>query len=495
MVVVSVDDVSLARRSVKSISCESLPIHAFASPSALVNCLLCLQLWLYRSEGSQKMSVSSVSKGNRLENALYNYFTSQRERGEDIYDFCRPDRCNIRHKAKYYCKDREGDVEFDIVIEIYRRGGKKPSCYYVFECKNYASGVSEDWVREFSDKLTSAFGHSAKGVIVVASRLQSGAMKVAENRKIGVAKFDEAGIEVIAERKNWMVEHAFVKRQLLEEKQCIKSLKFSAYIDGKFLSGLINLLETLQEEEADRSNFDRRATRIPFVPIKAIRSNVEQLLHSVGYRQGHVNLFEICKEISVSVNTIEYSAIDAELTPVLGEANFIERKILIRAHNHPFRERFTLAHEIGHFRLGHGTYLLSDTVIEHDLLVMSDSPGDFDYARMEVQANLFASELLLPEFAFKLATSAARKMKGIRDRGFGYIFVDDQPVNYVPYNEIICYLSELFLASKEAVEIRLKSLGLVTDQRTFGVGAEANRHASNLIENFFTLGHVTKINQ
>ncbi|TCP80792.1 restriction endonuclease [Rhizobium sp. PP-CC-2G-626] len=417
--------------------------------------------------------MSSVSKGDRLENALYEYLVGQRERGEDVYDFCRPDRCQIRRKAKYYCKEREAYVEFDVVIEIYRNGGDEPTFHYVFECKNYAAGVPEHRVREFSHKLESVFGHSAKGVVVVASRLQSGARKVAENSKMGIAKFDDSGIEVIAERKSWSVERGFVKRQFVDDGTSAKSLKFSACVDGSFLSSLIDLLEAAQEGATGRGIAIKQSAAIPYISTEAIRSEVGQLLEAIGYRSGHVNLSDVCRVSSLSVTTIEQDSRDADGTPVLGRAKFDERRIEILAHGHPFRDRFTLAHEIGHFRLGHGRYLLSETVIEQDLLRVSGSNKDFDYSRMEVQANLFASELLLPELAFRHATSIARAAKEIRDRSFGYIFVDDQPVNYVPYNKLVWYLSQLFLTSEEAVEIRLKSLGLVTDERRRGSRQEA----------------------
>jgi Zn-dependent peptidase ImmA (M78 family) len=57
--------------------------------------------------------------------------------------------------------------------------------------------------------------------------------------------------------------------------------------------------------------------------------------------------------------------------------------ILVNSSMHPVRARFTLAHEFGHCRLGHGAVI--DRVID---------PSSRD--RREVEANQFAAELLLP---------------------------------------------------------------------------------------------------
>jgi Zn-dependent peptidase ImmA (M78 family) len=84
---------------------------------------------------------------------------------------------------------------------------------------------------------------------------------------------------------------------------------------------------------------------------------------------------------------------------------------------------------------------------------------------MERQANRFASHLLLPSFSFATKVSELRDTFGIKDRGHGYIFVDDQPCNYSPYNDFLSELSLHFETSKQAIEIRLNQMGLLNDRR------------------------------
>ncbi len=70
---------------------------------------------------------------------------------------------------------------------------------------------------------------------------------------------------------------------------------------------------------------------------------------------------------------------------------------MIYPHENINRERFTLSHEIGHFYLEHGKYICNETVVEQDLFVDYETKSIFNYDRLEYQANVFASALLLPK--------------------------------------------------------------------------------------------------
>jgi hypothetical protein len=62
--------------------------------------------------------------------------------------------------------------------------------------------------------------------------------------------------------------------------------------------------------------------------------------------------------------------------------------VFIQAENYPTRQRFTIAHELGHHCLGHGTIVESYKDVGRE----TDIPD-------EQQANYFASALLMPEAA------------------------------------------------------------------------------------------------
>ncbi|MDB4559003.1 ImmA/IrrE family metallo-endopeptidase, partial [Amylibacter sp.] len=83
----------------------------------------------------------------------------------------------------------------------------------------------------------------------------------------------------------------------------------------------------------------------------------------------------------------------------------------------------------------------------------------------ESQANKFSSEFLLPAEMFAKQLAVRRSRLGIQDRGHGYLFVDDQSCNYLPYNQLLSDISDYFKVSKQVIEIRLRNYGLLNDQR------------------------------
>ncbi|KQV29392.1 hypothetical protein ASC96_12075 [Rhizobium sp. Root1204] len=128
--------------------------------------------------------MGSVDKGNKLEDAFYEYLLYQKKLGHLLFGVYPPENCKVFKKKSYYCKEREADVEFDVVIELYAQGRREPHLHVIFECKNHSGNVSETHVNDFSSKIGRMFPHAVKGILVVSSRLQSGADKVARNRKM-----------------------------------------------------------------------------------------------------------------------------------------------------------------------------------------------------------------------------------------------------------------------------------------------------------------------
>ncbi|MCY1741456.1 ImmA/IrrE family metallo-endopeptidase [Ensifer sp. SL37] len=430
--------------------------------------------------------MNTTAKGNKLEDALFDYLIEQQERGGRVYGLYPSELCRIRKKPKYDCPQRKKPVEFDVVIEVYREGAETPHSHVVFECKNYKSGIPESRVTDFSDKMGRIFGHSVKGILVVSSRLQSGAENIARSRSMGIVKFSESGADVVAERRHrYSVESAFVKSQIFEEGHRVKSLKFSAYFDGKFFNSMGQLLEYFEQDPAEKSSGGSDRVSVPYMSTEDIRAFATEILEGIGYKEGAVDLRKVCEAMSLDLKSSRTTVFDEDGTLILGSANFDRHSIEINEHHNDFRERFTIGHEIGHFCLGHGTYLRSETVIERDLLVDVETAERFDFTRLELQANLFASEIILPDRVFRLAAEVGCRRLKMRDIGFGYVYVDDKPWNYQPYNELLTDLSQYFRVSKQATEIRLKKLGIVNDQRRYG-NASSTKLIGEIFANFQT---------
>lgn len=412
--------------------------------------------------------MNTVEKGDSLEQQLYEFLLEQKRRDDWVYQVYPAKLCKISKKKKYHCRERNGDVEFDVVLEIFREEGTAPHNTVVFECKNHKASVHEREITDFSHKLGRIFGHAAKGVFVSASRLQSGAANVAKSRGIGIVKFDVNGMEIIADRTvRPGTRSSLLNAQVFEGARRTVSLKFSAYDNGKYFSSLPQLLTSFDKnpEPEKEEQYEASSGIVPYVSESSIEKLANIVLSNIDYHGGKVDLGLACRNHNLTVVHSDKFTFDNDGNAILGSMKFDEMALLINKHNNQYRERFTIAHELGHFVLGHGDYLRSDTVLEKNLLIADDSSEELNYERLEYQANIFASLLLLPRAEFMIELELQRKRLNYIDKGFGYIFVDDQPCNYALYNEFISALSDHFSVSKQAVDIRVKQTGLVNDQR------------------------------
>jgi Zn-dependent peptidase ImmA (M78 family) len=85
---------------------------------------------------------------------------------------------------------------------------------------------------------------------------------------------------------------------------------------------------------------------------------------------------------------------------------------------------------------------------------------------MEFQANLFAACLLMPRTNFVNDFHQLLQVFGISNKGFGALYVDNQPCNLQNYEKVIRELMALYGVSRAAATIRLESLSLLRDERT-----------------------------
>jgi Zn-dependent peptidase ImmA (M78 family) len=132
------------------------------------------------------------------------------------------------------------------------------------------------------------------------------------------------------------------------------------------------------------------------------------------------------------------------------------------------RFRFTLAHELAHYFLNHGEFMVTETFNPDHYLWLSKKEGNMSAInRLEFQANIFSSCLLMPKESFKSVFFRILDNQNTRTRkGGAPLYVDDQPCNIATLQSILDTLSETFGVSKQAAEIRLKNLRLLQDSRT-----------------------------
>jgi Zn-dependent peptidase ImmA (M78 family) len=109
------------------------------------------------------------------------------------------------------------------------------------------------------------------------------------------------------------------------------------------------------------------------------------------------------------------------------------------------RQRFTIAHEIGHFILHEGEQLYLDRNFKVNFRDSVSSQGS---KTVEIEANAFAASLLMPE-------ELVREIYETTISGGVDPFSDDD------HSEEVALIAKLFNVSQTAMLIRLGKLGLV----------------------------------
>ncbi|MCD4651543.1 MAG: ImmA/IrrE family metallo-endopeptidase [Candidatus Cloacimonetes bacterium] len=135
---------------------------------------------------------------------------------------------------------------------------------------------------------------------------------------------------------------------------------------------------------------------------------------------------------------------------ISGECGFRNNRFFIAVnHQEPdYRQRFTLAHELGHIVLhlwqktGKGSVLITDS--KKTMFRSSDWDGK------EYEANAFAAKLLMPK------DEVLKQIQKIVDERDSYKFRDDQI-----RQELVNPLAVYFLVSPSAIEFRLKNLKIL----------------------------------
>ncbi len=164
----------------------------------------------------------------------------------------------------------------------------------------------------------------------------------------------------------------------------------------------------------------------------------EKVLKNHRVRRAPVNVARIAGDYASMVRRPLEDDISGALIP-LGED---EWGILVNSQHHPNRQRFTLAHELGHLLL-HG-YRTPNADKQFRLRDARSSEGS---VLEEIQANQFAAELLMPR---------AMIMKAIDRHGFQHSPASES--EEAQFEELVAKLARDFRVSRQAMTVRLSSL-------------------------------------
>ncbi len=172
------------------------------------------------------------------------------------------------------------------------------------------------------------------------------------------------------------------------------------------------------------------------MPANAISPEkcAQDLLTRLGFNTAPIPVERIAKALGI---VLKFSPLDDELSGMI----FIKDDIPIvgvNALHHPSRQRFTVAHEIGHLEL-HRSHLTGEVHVDRKFPVMKrDATTALGTDRREIEANRFASHLLVPTRLLK------EKMQGM-----DFDIDDEKPIEE---------LAKKFRVSSQVIKYRIMNI-------------------------------------
>jgi Zn-dependent peptidase ImmA (M78 family) len=170
---------------------------------------------------------------------------------------------------------------------------------------------------------------------------------------------------------------------------------------------------------------------VPFLSPRQVESKANEVLRRHNLTTVPIDPLLLARREGIRVNNATFA--DSNVVGMIVKRGN-DVSVLVNRDDPPYRKRFTIAHELGH----HFLHLSSDgEIIDREANLFRRQPGEdrtmSPERRREIQANLFAASLLMPE---------------------------DDVRRYWQERRSIEELAKIFKVSEEAMGYRVDSLGL-----------------------------------
>lgn len=443
--------------------------------------------------------MSSTAAGNALEEEIFQLFRSEIEGGRF---WAKKANCKLFRRKGYFSKDRNANIVFDVSIEIFLPRATEFSFLVLIECKNYSHSVPVDDAEEFFAKVQQVAPANGKAILASTAAFQSGAREFSKSKGMGLLRYFGAGHKWELKRSPSAGARSTSVEAQRQVGVGLSQPDFRSDIFDLFLqspnrdtNSLWDFFEDLISggslPDADvrkvSNSRNHQANLVPFYEHGQLEAVAEMALDAIEYSSGAVSLDAICEyeaaRVGLLVERIARQPSTDGPRSALGRIEFEPLRIQVFTSDQANvgRQRFTLAHELGHHLLGHGKFMTREYCDEEDFVLHRRRIDDgTDVARLEYQANYFAANLLMPRTSFVVDFWRAPNSLALRNKGFGPLYVDDQPCNIQSYRAILGALTDKYQVSHLAAAIRLEGLGLLRDARVQRLGSRRNGFTSVL---------------
>jgi len=173
--------------------------------------------------------------------------------------------------------------------------------------------------------------------------------------------------------------------------------------------------------------------------IQSARKQAELLVASLGIKLAPVNVEDVAKHLGLRIISMDLEEGVSGLLITKPNSSCI----VIRQDDPAVRQRFSIAHEIGHFFLRHQFESGEHVHVDRGYRISHrDQHSSTGTNLKEVEANQFAASLLMP------APLLMESTKGLEIEEFN--------------DEHVTKLASIFRVSEQAMTIRLSVLGLLS---------------------------------
>ncbi len=173
--------------------------------------------------------------------------------------------------------------------------------------------------------------------------------------------------------------------------------------------------------------------------IRFARHQAEQLVHDLGITGPRVDVEAVAESLGLPVY---YDDLGDPSVSGLLVSDGVDTAIFIKHDDASVRQRFSIAHEIGHHVLGHQFEDGQVHVDRGHIITPRDSRSSTGEDPREVEANQFAAALLMPQHVVRARATILGKGGALRD-------------------DHVVRLAEEFEVSQQAMTIRLTTLALL----------------------------------
>lgn len=358
-----------------------------------------------------------------------------------------PELCNIKRKPRYPSHRRKNGIVFDLSIEVTLPNFDKPTLLYLIECKNYSSTIPVDDVALFASYMNEIDNYAKKGIFITTSKLQSGAIEEIISHGIMLIEVNYDNYNIVFSKKDKNINLSLNEFNDVDD-QVIKAIQSS------ILPQKIEGLKKLSTKMIEMTSCNLLNEFNPNVLNSVIETPIFELLDFLNKKD---NLHFKYSDFNMD-----------EANQILGYYNSDKNTIYINSTiKETPREKFVIAHEIGHYVL-HKDLKINQTTYNN----FKDPSFNFFQQKplmsnpknwIEWQANKFAASLILPEKSLKIMLVAIQQSMGI-NRRVGEIFLDKQECNKRDFRNITESLALHFGVSKINIEYRLGDLKLINKQ-------------------------------